>query len=511
MTPGTDTGLSRSVLPLLGCGLLIIPSFVRATPPESAYPRLGDCVASDALTWRSMARKSNEGNPYGDGGVPVYQAARQADMRVLRDFLAKKWHAGNYLTQQNDRGDTLLHCALDPRGHPDTIRTPERDAARLQTVELLIRMGADIQALNAKHETPIQLAVLEGNEAIIRALLKEGAQVNGSYAPGDHPIQLAVARGDIPVTALLLDAGADPNPEKYEVDFGGEPLELALRRADVPMTEYLLERMAKNGQKPGWTMIPLLDPLMENPLPFPIPESRAKEAADRLTLAEMLLKAGVSPNEVHAAVVANHTGMTQLLLDAGGDPNVPDESITSAPGRMPLHDAACHANLEIVNALLAKGAKVSAACNAGRLQAIHYAISPLSSRTRGAGKPWRASDAQRVEVVKALLKAGADPKALANARWTPLHAAASMGNLEMVRLLLEAGADPNAANERGIRPLHLDAFPHGLAIARLLVEHGASLHPAPAPEMAFIHSAASRGDIDLVAFYLEKGVPVDVS
>jgi ankyrin repeat protein len=161
--------------------------------------------------------------------------------------------------------------------------------------------------------------------------------------------------------------------------------------------------------------------------------------------------------------------------------------------------------------LLAEGADVAAATNARRCQPIHHAIRPSSSLSLGVADPWQASDAQRVAVVRALLKAGADPMAPANERWTPLHDAVSAGNLEMVKLLLDAGADPDAASERGTRPLHLDAFPNGLAIARLLVERGASVEVGPAPEVAFIHTAASRGDIDLVAFYLEKELPVDLA
>ena len=509
--PANALGALGTFRLLLGCLLLVLPLTALGDEPSTVYPSLGDCVVGDSVTWRSLSRKSNQQNPWADCGVPVYQWVREANIRDFRVFMAKTWHSSLYLTQKNDRGEQLLHCALDPRGHPDEIRTPEHDAARLQTVELLIKMGADVNTPNARHETPLQLAALDGNEPVIRMLLKEGAALNGQYAPGEHPVQLAVAHGNIPITALLMDAGADINPENFEVDVGDSPLESAVRTANVPMTEYLLQRMAKKGEQPGWAMSVLLDPLVKHPLPVPIPESRAKEAADRLTLARILLKAGGSPNEVHAAAAGNHSEIAKLLLDAGGDPNGSNELLSGDLGRTPLHDAACHANLEIVNALLAKGAKVSAASNARRFQAIHYAIRPISTLSMGLQNPWLAGDAQRVDVVRALLKAGADPKALANGQWTPIHEAVSAGNLEMVRLLIDAGADPNAANERGIRPLHLDAFPNGLAIAKLLIEHGAKIDVGPAPEIGFIHSAAGRGDIDLVAFYLEKGLRVDLT
>lgn len=508
---GTSNGLFRSRFLLFGCCLFAFQTLGLGVEPSLVYPALSDCVTADSLTWQTQSRQSNLQNPWHDCGVPVYKWVREANIKELRVFLAKNTNGGSLLKQKNDRGDQLLHCAVDPRGHPDEVRTPELDAVKLQTVELLIKMGADVNAPNGRHETPLQLAVLDGNEAIIRRLLKEGALLNGSYRPGEHPVQLAVARGDIPVTALLMDAGADINPENEEIDFGDPPLESAVRRANIAMAEYLLQRKAKNGETPGWAMSVLLDPLVKRPLPFPIPDSRAKEASDRLTLARMLLKAGASANNIHAAAAGNHTEIAKLLLDAGGDPSLPDESISWEKGKVPLHDAACHANSEIVNALLAKGAKISAASNARRFQAIHYAISPVSSLSMEQQNPWLASDAQRVEVVRVLLKAGADPKALAYENWTPLHEAVSSGNLALVKLLLEAGADPNAASEYGIRPLHLDAFPNGLAIAKLLIEHGAVIEVGPAPEVGFIHCAAARGDIDLVAFYLEKGIRIDLT
>jgi ankyrin repeat protein len=78
-------------------------------------------------------------------------------------------------------------------------------------------------------------------------------------------------------------------------------------------------------------------------------------------------------------------------------------------------------------------------------------------------------------IVKFLLDRGADVTLAArNAqRVTALHGAVARRDVEIVRMLLKHGADPNAPQEKGFVPLH-DAAANGeQAILQLLVEHGA--------------------------------------
>jgi len=500
----------RMPLLLVACGCFGFPLFSYADEPKPDYPSLEDCVRDDSLSWRKIARRANERNPWCCGGKDVYQRAREGDLKAVRAFLSTSFGGGRTLTETTDRGQ-LLHCALDPRGHPDAVRSLEADAARLQTVELLIRLGADVNAVNGRGETPLQLAVVDGNEAIVRKLLEAGSRVNGHYAAGAHPVQLAVAAGSIPITELLMDAGADINPDNDEVDYGDPPLALALRNADVEMVRFLLLRLKEEGEKPLGSLHALLRPLVKRPLRRPVLESRKREAADRLTLARILLKAGAKPTAVHEAAAANHTEIMKLLLDAGGDPNRANKYLSWEMGRTPLHEAVCHANPEIVAALLDKGADIAAATNAKRCQAIHYAILP-GGVSMGHPNPWPENDSDRVKIVKALIQAGADPEAPAFERRTPLHFAVSSGNPEMVALLLDNGADANAVTRDGVRPLHRDGFPNALAIAKLLVEHGADVEAVHGRLGGKpIHYAARRGEIELVEYLLDRGVKVDSS
>lgn len=99
---------------------------------------------------------------------------------------------------------------------------------------------------------------------------------------------------------------------------------------------------------------------------------------------------------------------------------------------------------------------------------------------------------------------------------TPLHLAAAGYRTEIVRLLLKAGADPNsAANHRKSTPLHYaaDGFITGpawnaksqVATLRCLINQGACLHRPDANGAAPLHRAVRTRCAAAVRFLLEAG------
>ena len=95
-------------------------------------------------------------------------------------------------------------------------------------------------------------------------------------------------------------------------------------------------------------------------------------------------------------------------------------------GGTPLHLVALVGTLEMIQALLAAGADVTARDENG-ITSLHYASTP--------------------EVIQALLAAGAYVMAMDEYGGTPLHAAARYGSPATVQDLLDAGADARAKDD----------------------------------------------------------------
>jgi ankyrin repeat protein len=115
----------------------------------------------------------------------------------------------------------------------------------------------------------------------------------------------------------------------------------------------------------------------------------------------------------------------------------------SPDGFQALHLAAFFGHADATEMLLERGADPS---TISRHEFIK--VTPLHSAVASEG----AEDVRTVEV---LLAHGAPVNAGVEGRHTPLHSAASNGNIAIVRLLLASGADPNAANDGGKTPLDL--------------------------------------------------------
>lgn len=109
-----------------------------------------------------------------------------------------------------------------------------------------------------------------------------------------------------------------------------------------------------------------------------------------------------------------------------------------------------------------------------------------------------------LDVVKALLKAGANtelPDAEGN---TPLHVAASKGYGEVVHRLCKAKADTSAAGAAGATALHLACRKGRDACVEVLVDAGASLEAVDARGATPLHAAAAGGHEDIVEYLLGK-------
>lgn len=147
---------------------------------------------------------------------------------------------------------------------------------------------------------------------------------------------------------------------------------------------------------------------------------------------DALLESGVELDVFESAA----TGNTERLLDLIAK----DASLTNAysvDGFTPLGFATFFGQAEVVKALLKAGADVNAASRES------MKVTPLAS----------AAAAKQTEIARLLIAHGANVNARAAGGHIPLHEAAANGNVELVKLLLENGVDVNAKTDEGKTPL----------------------------------------------------------
>ena len=150
----------------------------------------------------------------------------------------------------------------------------------------------------------------------------------------------------------------------------------------------------------------------------------------------------------------------QQLLQAGVDANTRDKDDETL-----LMRATNRNDLSMVKILLSHGAQVNAA-------------TPTDKQGNGARTALHAAVLQdAVDVVDALLKAGANPQAQANQVWTPMHYAAYLGAVKSIRHLHEhhVNIDEPFKGSRGTTPLMLAAQYEQTSTIRLLLELGADI------------------------------------
>jgi len=160
---------------------------------------------------------------------------------------------------------------------------------------------------------------------------------------------------------------------------------------------------------------------------------------------------------LHSAVSGRCHALVTLLLDRGADP----QRRGGCFGRSALDFAALGADAEMVSRLVAGGADATLRSTDGKTPLMEAALSLLD-------------EAGQEALVRRLCEAGADPRAVGDQGWTPLHFAAFEVNKPgIARALITAGADVSAVDQNGWTPLHVAAVNSALATAAVLLEAGA--------------------------------------
>jgi ankyrin repeat protein len=120
-----------------------------------------------------------------------------------------------------------------------------------------------------------------------------------------------------------------------------------------------------------------------------------------------------------------------------------------------------------------------------------------------------ASQCGHLEVVRLLIKHGADANTKNWSQMTPLHLASSSGIPESVQVLIELGADINARDEKHKTPLHLALSSGSPETLRVLIKHGANINTPDGSHLTPLHLVSSSGSPETLRMLIELGADIN--
>jgi ankyrin repeat protein len=310
-------------------------------------------------------------------------------------------------------------------------------------------------------EPRIADAVQRRDRAALADLLKQKADVNAPQPDGATALSWAAHWNELETADQLIRAGANANAAN---ELGVTPLMLAALNGSGQMVEKLLA------------------------------------AGARATAAR--------PSGETALILAARAGSqvaVKSLLAAGADPNAKTKT-----GDTALMFAAAEQHPEVVRVLVEAGADVNARAAVVQKGGNSYAARQAQRKVDGTeddGQPRLLFKGQAIAVAQ-LPKEGDGEPPRPEGGFTPLLHAAMSGDLDVVKALLAAGANINQAAADGMTPLSVAIVKVNEAVALHLIERGADVNAAEAG-FTPLHSAALTGQIAVVKALIARGADIN--
>ncbi|HEU5070869.1 MAG TPA: ankyrin repeat domain-containing protein [Verrucomicrobiae bacterium] len=226
----------------------------------------------------------------------------------------RHWPIASYLIKKN------ANVKLPQRWHTTPLHVAAASGAPIEIIAKLVKLGAEVDALDECERTPLCHAAEAGHTEIVQWLLDHGANVTHGHVGSSAPVYCALIRDHTELASLLIDRG------------GKCTLHQAIACNHLARARQLLNAGA--------------DVHKEEDLPYyntPLAMAVWRDSAEMVTL---LLEFGADPNRpdeshqaqhgmvggdtaLHEAVLKGSAKMVKLLLAHGADPDIPDASGTT--------------------------------------------------------------------------------------------------------------------------------------------------------------------------------------
>ena len=370
-----------------------------------------------------------------------------------------------------------LHAGLVCRQWRDVLRAAETLAAAL--VACFGRQQALYRSIASERIDVLKLLTEWFPEAVNAAVAGEGW--HGEDLNGRTVLCEAALNGSLEAVAVLLEAGAEV--DKCDNDMA-TPLIYAAGGGQLDAVLALLAAGADINHNPNDGIFPgaLLEASMH----------------EHWAVVLALVERGADPNQwfagadniyhsaLHLAVIHNELDVVIALIDNNADINELDLKENT-----PLMCAVSHSSFAVMRELIARGADVNldnidgtsplhSACVVNSLEAVQMllakgAMIDRKEVTDGDTPLIRAcQDNDSLEIIQALVSAGADVNMMDNQGYTPLLTAVKWAHPEAVELLLSAGArlDLHRHYPNSHSPLFVAAQLGNAALVKVLLDAG---------------------------------------
>ena len=535
----------------------VLLSVILAGVGSAAVRPVADAAErGDTAMIRQLLRSGADVNEtQGDGMTALHWAAEQGDTELAEMLVVA---GANVEAGTRLGGYTPLHIA-SRNGHAAIVKA-------------LLGGKADPNVTTTNSGVmPIHLAAASPNPETVRVLLDAGADVNAAEGSwGQMPLIFAAAANRVDIIRMLLEAGADPSITSRAVDV------VEWEQADKAANKRLVAVLADFKEKAGggadwlphavevqgaikfsreiqrkWPNVP--DPSCEDqgagegarfsrdsgPDKCNQPDASGSdgepvtqsELGDTETPAHRRLSygewvgswGGLSP--LLHAVREGHQEAALALLDGGAD----IDQVSAGDHTSPLLMAAVNGQFDLAMVLLERGADPNLVSDAG--------TGPLFAALERQWAPWshyahpvdyQEQQATHLEVMAALLDAGADPNVrLEKHLWfaeftttvlvpaglqydgaTPFWRAAQALDVDAMKLLKAHGADPGIPTRKipPRRPQQRDPMEEREEVEE---KDYSGLPPAPigGPYIYPVHAAAGAGYGQYFMAHAHRHVP----
>jgi len=408
--------------------------------------------------------------------APLIEATRVGNVDAVRDLLRQQ--ADPNSTEPD--GSTALHWAAH-HGH-------------LIVAELLIDAGARVEVANRYGATPLLEAATNGNAVMLELLLAGGADPNTGLPEGETPLMRVARTGRADAVVVLLTHGAEVDAREQWRD--QTALMWAAVEGNTAAVEALIHAGADVHARSAGGFTPLL---------FAVRHNQQDALQALVSIGADLndtLPSGMSALSV--ATLNAHYDLGMWMLQQGADPNADGQGWTALhqlvwarrpnlgfnnPAPIPT---GVISDLEFVEALVRHGADINALETKEPRGGADGSAGPSGYRNAlnrvGATPFLLAAKAVDVELMRLLVRLGADPLLPNEDGTTPLMVAAGVGiwavgespgtnkeALDAVKLMLELGDVVNTVDANGDTALHGAVIRGSEALVRFLLEQGADL------------------------------------